>query len=166
MKRGLVFIGMFVAGVLLVQPQSIAKAQDIGIGSGGYAQQIGSKAGYDTAQTATSLSERVGQIIKIVLSLMGTIFLALTIYAGVIWMTASGNEEKVEQATKILKAATIGLIIVISGYALTTFVVGRLVQSSGVSSKVGGTPPVSKGFWQDWAQGVKDRWNTFWTGTP
>ena len=75
-----------------------------------------------------NLESTVGTIIKAVLAMVGTIFLVLTIYAGIIWMTASGNEELVTKATGIIKAAIIGLAITMSAYAITYF----------VSSKVGG----------------------------
>lgn len=75
-----------------------------------------------------NLESTVGTVIKAVLAMVGTIFLVLTIYAGILWMTASGNEEQVTKATGIIKAAIIGLAITMSAYAITYF----------VSSKVGG----------------------------
>lgn len=85
-----------------------------------------------TANANTGLSDNlettVGDVIKAVLATVGTIFLVLTIYAGILWMTASGNEEQVTKATGIIKAAIIGLFITMSAYAITYF----------VASKVGG----------------------------
>lgn len=72
------------------------------------------------------LAGTIGLIIKGVLSLVGTIFFVLTIYAGILWMTAQGEEEKVTKAQDILKAAIIGLIITLGAYAITVFVTGRL----------------------------------------
>ncbi len=72
------------------------------------------------------LEGSVGAIIKAVLATVGTIFLVLTIYAGILWMTASGNEEQVAKSQGIIKAAIIGLFITMSAYAITAFVGGRL----------------------------------------
>ena len=76
-------------------------------------QDIAQKSGYGSV-TGNSLSETVGKIIKIILGFLGTIFLVLTIYAGVLWMTAGGNEEQITKALGILKTAVIGLIIIIA----------------------------------------------------
>lgn len=76
----------------------------------------------------TTVEGTVGTVIKGVLGLVGTIFFVLTIYAGILWMTAAGNEEQVTKATDIIKAAVIGLFITMAAYAITTF----------VASKVGG----------------------------
>lgn len=67
----------------------------------------------------------VGNIIKTVLSLIGLIFLLLTVYAGYLWMTARGNEENVTKAKEIFKSSIMGLFIVVSAYAITVFVTSR-----------------------------------------
>lgn len=72
------------------------------------------------------LETRIGDIIAAILGMLGTVFLVLTIYAGVLWMTASGEEAKIEKAKEILKAAIIGLAIVLSAYTITFFVGSRL----------------------------------------
>jgi hypothetical protein len=79
------------------------------------------------------------------------------IYAGFLWMTAAGDEGKIEKSLDIIKASVIGLTLVIAGYGLTTFVVGVLTSSTGVpGSKVGtGT---SMGFWESFGKSFKDNW--------
>ncbi len=74
----------------------------------------------------TGLEVRVSGIIAAILSMLGTIFLVLTIYAGVLWMTASGDEAKITKAKDIFKASIIGLAIVLSAYTITYFVGSRL----------------------------------------
>ncbi|MBD3311356.1 MAG: hypothetical protein GF349_02565 [Candidatus Magasanikbacteria bacterium] len=71
------------------------------------------------------LSEVVGSIINGALTLVGLVFLVLMVYAGYLWMTARGNEEQVEKSKKIITASIIGLVIVVSAYAITTFVTSR-----------------------------------------
>ena len=70
----------------------------------------------------------VGRAINVVLSLMGLIFLVLMVYAGFIWMTARGEEEKVTKARKIIISSLIGLVIVVSAYAIAFLVTSRLGQ--------------------------------------
>jgi len=78
----------------------------------------------------SSFEGSISTIIIGVLSLAGTIFLVLTVYAGILWMTASGNEEKVTKAKDIVTQAIIGLAITLGAYAITAFVTGRLNPSS------------------------------------
>lgn len=71
----------------------------------------------------TSLPTFLGTyIIKPVFGLVGTIFFALTVYAGVLWMTAQGDPKKVEKARDILVTAVIGTVIVVSAYVITNAV--------------------------------------------
>jgi len=100
--------------------------------------QIAAKAGYGSA-TETTLSQQIGGVIKTVLSLTGIIFLALTVYAGVLWMTAAGEEEKVTKATNIIKMSVIGLIIILSSYSLTYFVLKAVYGGAGEQA-AGGAP--------------------------
>lgn len=74
------------------------------------------------------LPSAISTVIRVVLSLVGTIFLLLTIYAGILWMTAQGEEEKVTKAKGIITTAVIGLIIVMSAYAITYFVTNTLTK--------------------------------------
>lgn len=80
----------------------------------------------NTGLSNADLGQTVGSIIAIVLSLIGTIFLVLLIYAGILWMTARGDSEQVSKSKDIIRAAIIGLVIVLSAYAITYFVAGRL----------------------------------------
>ncbi|MFH1291984.1 MAG: hypothetical protein ABIH87_02195 [bacterium] len=96
-----------------------------------YTGSVAGKSGFDTVVTQTTLSEMIGKIIKNVLTFAGTIFLALTVYAGILWMTAGGKEEQVEKANKMLYTAVIGLIIVFAAYGITTFVMWAVFGSSG-----------------------------------
>ena len=72
--------------------------------------------------TETTVSERIGQVLMVFLSLLGTIFLILMITGGFKWMTAKGNEEQITEAQGTLRAGIIGLIIVIAAYSLGNFI--------------------------------------------
>lgn len=84
-----------------------------------------------------SLAEVVSVIIYAFLSFLGVIFVVLIIYAGFLWMTAAGSEEKIKKAKDIMIAAVIGLIIIFSAYAITVFVFDRLIFGQG-GSQAGG----------------------------
>lgn len=74
--------------------------------------------------------EIIGSLIGIALSFLGIIFLCLIIYAGFVWMTSAGNQQKVMHAKKILQNAIIGLIIILSAYSITSFILGELLEVS------------------------------------
>ncbi|MBT3816836.1 MAG: hypothetical protein HOG08_00640 [Candidatus Magasanikbacteria bacterium] len=84
-------------------------------------QNTGEKAGVQ----GEDVGSVVGTFINVALTMVGLIFLVLMVYAGYMWMTARGEESKVEKAQDIIRAAIIGLIIVMSAYAITTLVTNR-----------------------------------------
>ena len=106
--------------------------------NGSLEEQIAGKAGYATqGVNQFTLSETIGRVIKVVLGFVGTLFFALTVYAGYLWMTAQGNEDQVTKAKNILKMAVIGIIIVVAAYSIATFVLIFIAQSTSFSSSVG-----------------------------
>ncbi len=112
-------------------------------------QKAGNSAGYDVANTnQQSVSTQLGKIIRSALSLVGTIFLILVIYAGILWMTASGNDEQVNQSIGILRSAVIGLAIVASAYSLTGFFLASTLLSASPTSS-GSSAPCYLGDWTD-----------------
>jgi hypothetical protein len=44
------------------------------------------------------------------------------IYAGILWMTAQGNDQQVTKAKTLMINSVIGIIIVFAAYAITAFV--------------------------------------------
>jgi hypothetical protein len=62
-------------------------------------------------------------IIQTILGLLGIIFFGLIVYAGFLWMTAGGEDDKVTKAKTLLGQAIIGLAIILSAYSITLFAV-------------------------------------------
>lgn len=92
-----------------------------------------------------SVVDMVSYVIKAFLGLLGIIFVGLIVYAGYNWMTASGESEKIETAQKTIKRAIIGLIITISAYSITYFVLSNLPSAgSGGNNTSGATGSPSK----------------------
>ncbi|QQS60423.1 hypothetical protein IPN41_00340 [Candidatus Falkowbacteria bacterium] len=92
----------------------------------GFGQKLDDIAAPYSPTTTVPLEQRVGEIISIFLGFLGVIFLILMIYAGFNWMTAGGEEEQITKARNTIRAAIIGLLIVISAYALSVFIIERL----------------------------------------
>lgn len=83
----------------------------------------------------------IARIIRVIIGFLGIIAVGLIIYAGWLWMTSQGNEEKIEQAKKILTNAVIGLIIILSAFAIASFVLNMLLGAVPGD----GTPPPGGG---------------------
>lgn len=77
-----------------------------------------------------SLPQIIGSIIQVFLTIVGVIFLVLMVYAGYLWMTAQGEESKIDKAKDTIKAAVIGLIVVVAAYAITNFIVSGIIGAS------------------------------------
>lgn len=78
----------------------------------------------------------ITRIINAALGLLGIIATVLILYAGFLWMTAGGNEDKITKARGILFAAVIGLIIILSAYAIASYVLDNLIVATGVRQGV------------------------------
>ena len=95
---------------------------------GGLKETAGA-AGIPTETSETSLPIRIGNIISYALGFVGVIFLILMIAGGLMWMTAGGNEQRVDKAKSLITNAVIGMIIVFSAYAITYFVTNTLLAT-------------------------------------
>ena len=120
MKK-IVLIVALLCSVLWLQP---ALAQGLKSATG-MLDKIGGANGEKLGVSA-DLGTSIATVIKTILALVGTIFLILTIYAGIMWMTAQGEDEKVTKALNMIRSAIVGLVIVMSAYAITYFVTSKL----------------------------------------
>lgn len=87
-------------------------------------QNLGNQAGVGQ----TTIESTAGTAVGILLSVIGLIFFVLMIYAGITWLTARGDEGQVDKARKIITSTVIGLVLVISTYAITYFVLSQFGQ--------------------------------------
>ncbi|MFA6227633.1 MAG: hypothetical protein WC668_00375 [Patescibacteria group bacterium] len=82
--------------------------------------------GLESQLGSGDLMPMIGTAIGIVLGVLGVILVLIVIYAGFWWMTAQGDEKKVEKAKKMIYNAVIGLVIIFAAYAITNFVLAQL----------------------------------------
>ena len=107
----------------------LASAQSYNFNTNSGLSSSAQNAGYETSPEK-NIEFYMSQIITIILSVLGVVFLILIIYAGITWMTAAGNEEKAKKAKELIIEAIIGLIIVLAAYAISYFIINRLIGSS------------------------------------
>jgi hypothetical protein len=116
LRRTSAIIGLALGSAIFALP---AVAAQINAGL----EPIASTIGLGTADVRTI----VARVINVALGLLGTILLVIIVYAGFLWMTAGGDDEKVSRAKTLIKNGVIGLAIILSSYAITYFVVTRLM---------------------------------------
>lgn len=73
-------------------------------------------------RTDTDISTLIGSLTGTAFSFITVIFFLLAVYAGILWMTARGNEDQADRAKKTIIGAVIGLVLVVAAYAITNFV--------------------------------------------
>lgn len=88
---------------------------------GGVLDTLRNKSGYAEADQYTA-SRLAGAAVKAFLSILGVIFIFLTLYGGYIYMMARGSEEEVNKSLLIIQQAIIGLIITVGAYAIWGFI--------------------------------------------
>jgi len=105
-----------------------AQAQDFNttFGITAVEESIGDSLG----KSGTDPRDVIGRIINIALGFLGIIAVVIVLFGGFKWMTAAGNEDKVEEAKKILGAGVIGLVIVLSAWALTSYIINTIYSTT------------------------------------
>jgi hypothetical protein len=113
----------------------------------GFAQDVGMEFGDQIGLGSEDPRVIASNIIRIFLGFLGIVALGLIIYAGFLWMTSEGNAEKVDKAKKILTGAIIGLLIILSAFAIASFIISQLLDATqgtgGGDGNGGGGPPIS-----------------------
>lgn len=90
-----------------------------------YRQNIGGTEGKEKVLVVI-----IVEIVKDILSLLGIVFVILSVYAGYLWMTAGGNDEQVGKAKTLIRDAVIGLIIILSAYAISYYILDNLIKAT------------------------------------
>ncbi|MFA6424323.1 MAG: pilin [Candidatus Magasanikbacteria bacterium] len=93
---------------------------------------LGISYGGETGLSSTDVRTTIARVIRVVMSLLGIVAVVIVLIGGFKWMTAGGNDEQVGEAKKWLFSGVIGLVIILSAYALASFVIKQLVTATGV----------------------------------
>lgn len=120
-------------GVLSFTHQASAATSlwDEQLGLGGDDQGVIGKTGFSKNSSNTDdIRTVIGRIIQIILTFLGTIFIVLMLIAGFKWMNSQGDENTINEAKGTIKAAVIGLAIVMSSYAVTVMVMNYIYQAT------------------------------------
>jgi len=125
--KWLFFIVFLLVSIFYFQPIFAAVEPDLGL------DEVGQNSGLADGD----LRVMIGRIIKVSLGFLGAVALVLVLYGGYLYMTSEGQEEKISKAKKVIVSAIIGLALIFSAYAITSFVFRSLDSASNGSSSFG-----------------------------
>lgn len=91
---------------------------------------LGTEFGDSTGLGQGDLKETIGSLINVALQFLGVVTVVIILYGGFKWMTAGGTEEKVSEAKRLIIAGIIGLAIILSAYAISSFVIGSILTAT------------------------------------
>lgn len=86
--------------------------------SGGTGGSAGTSARLDNPLGVTTWQGLIGKLIRALIGVAGSIALAAFVWGGVLYMTARGEGDQVQQAKEILINAVIGLVLIFFSYSI------------------------------------------------
>ncbi len=119
----LLFLGIFQLSLISFAQPALATEDLLKTQEGFQGNEIQSAFGKDKPD---DVRITVVRFIMISLSVIGVIFVILLVFAGFKYMTAAGNEEKVKDAVKQITQAVIGLVIILSAWSISYFILLRV----------------------------------------
>lgn len=93
---------------------------------GGATTDFAGSAGLGEADLVSSIAN----IIRIALGFLGIIAVVIILLGGFKWMTAGGNDDKLKKAKQLIFAGLIGLVIILSAYAIASFVISSITSAT------------------------------------
>ncbi|PLX26570.1 hypothetical protein C0581_04020 [Candidatus Parcubacteria bacterium] len=122
-------------------------------------RQMEAFAGEDGAEYGQPADIRVvvARIIKIFLSIVGTLAVAYTMYGGYLYMTSGGAEERISRARKIILYGALGSMVILMSYSFAYF--AYFIAYKGTA----GNP---YGGYFDWGVSVQDDTSQFYNTDP
>lgn len=114
-------------GVLLLP---LSAGAQIGGGGGGITNPIGCK----------EIGECIQKVVQYVLGIAGILALAGIVYGGFLYITAAGNQDRIEAGKNAVTYSVIGLVVIGFAYAIITFIFQALGGGGGGGPGFGGGP--------------------------
>lgn len=118
-----IFLAILVAGYLVL-PKICWAQTDI--------QEGLELAGEETGLGSEDPRIVVARIIRVFLGFLGIVAIAIVLYGGFLYMISGGADQKVDKAKKWLSNGLIGLIIILTSFAVTSYIINRLAEATGL----------------------------------
>ena len=84
----------------------------------------------ELGQQQQDLRITIARIVRTAMSLLGIIAVMIILYGGFKWMTSGGSDDAVGDSKKIITAGIIGLIIILTAFAIASFVINSLITAT------------------------------------
>ena len=130
MKKTLGFLLGALLALTLAAPALLVGASPVQAQTLGQDDLFGGIDATEFAETAGlgsgDLTTTIASIIRTVMGFLGIVAVVIILYGGFMWMTAGGTEKRLADAKKILISGIIGLVIVISAFAIASFVITNI----------------------------------------
>jgi len=78
------------------------------------------------AAAGGTLGDNITQILNYFLGMLGLVAVAMLIYAGVLMVTAQGNDDQISKAKGIITYAAIGIVVIVLSFTIVQFVANVL----------------------------------------
>jgi len=121
-------ISLAILALLVVPVATFAQTNDNLFGTNEVSTGLGGSLADSTTSDPRAI---IGRIINIALGFLGVIAVGIILLGGFKWMTAAGNEDKTTEAKQLLGAGVIGLVIILSAWALATFIIQQIYGATG-----------------------------------
>ncbi len=117
--------------VLAFAPTAFAQGTDTQSGMAAFAEAAGF--------SAAPLPLVIARLVRSLISFLGIVIVAYVLYGGFLYMTAGGDATRVDAAKRVLRNAIVGFAIVISSFAIASFVITRVSEAVGTAGISGST---------------------------
>lgn len=124
MKRFAIYLGVFFQVFVLSRLPVLAADPSSLLTTG-----LDAAAADSGLKSSLTLPALIGRMIAVMLGLIGIIFIIYIIWAGIMYMTAAGDDTKVKKAKQMISQSVIGIIIMVGAYAISNFVITQLTTA-------------------------------------
>lgn len=90
--------------------------------------------GTDIGLAQGDLKDTINNLIKMALSFLGLLAVIIILWGGFLWMTAAGDDTKLEKAKKLILSGIVGVVIILAAYIIASFVINTIGGQLGASS--------------------------------
>ncbi len=127
MRIELMRMNHLIAGGAFFLFPSVAFAQERAMNN--FRSGLTATAGGAGLLNTTSPGTLVANLINVILGLSGLVLVCFLVYAGILYMQGGSDEKKVQQAKALILNSIIGIVLIISAYAISTFVIEALSRA-------------------------------------